>query len=312
VDDIIVAAQQLSTVESVISLLGSIFDIRNLGEPQHFLGMELQRDQAKGTIKLSNQRAIINLAQQYGMQHCKPLSTPFPAGTHLTADSDGAPSPVGYSNLVGSLLYLSITTRPDISQAVGVLARYMSQPTATHFNAAKSVLRYLISTADTGIVYSSTGGDLHGFTDADHAGDLDTRRSTTGYCFINAGGIISWSSRLQQTVAVSTAEAEYMAAAAATKEGLWILQLWKDLGLETPVPLKIYSDNQAALSLLRNPVSSQRSKHIDVMYHFARERVAMGDVVFHYCTTHEQVADALTKPVPAPKLRTCTTAWGMA
>jgi hypothetical protein len=102
-----------------------------------------------------------------------------------------------------------------------------------------------------------------------------------------------------------------MAAAAAVKEALWIRQLWKDFGLQDPAPVKIYSDNQAALSLLRNPVSSQRSKHIDILYHFGRERVAMGDIVFQYCTTTLQFADALTKPVPAPKLQACTSAWGM-
>jgi len=244
------------------------------------------------------------------MQDCKPISTPFPAGTQLTAESSN-PAPPGYSNLVGSLLYMSITTRPDIAQAVGVLARYMSKPSSAHYTAAKGVLRYLASTKDLGITYSATGDTLHGYTDADHAGDLDTRRSTTGYCFINAGGIIPWSSRLQHTVAVSTAEAEYMAAAAGVKEALCIRKLWKDLGLQDPRPLRIYSGNQAAISLLRNAVSSQRSKHIDILYHFARERVAMGDITFEYCTTTQQFADAFTKPVPSLKLQACITAWGM-
>ena len=106
-------------------------------------------------------------------------------------------------------------------------------------------------------------------------------------------------------------EAEYMAAAAAVKEALWIRQLWKDLGLQDPAPIKIFSDNQAAISLLRNPVSSQSSKHIDILYHFARERVAMGQITFEYCDTTQQFADAFTKPVPPVKLQACITAWGM-
>lgn len=118
VDDIIIGCRHLTMVDSTVKLLGNLFDIRELGEPKHFLGMELQRDRAAGIIKLSNQRAITNLLQQYGMQDCKPISTPFPAGTQLTAESSN-PAPPGYSNLVGSLLYMSITTRPDI--AVGVL-----------------------------------------------------------------------------------------------------------------------------------------------------------------------------------------------
>ena len=166
------------------------------------------------------------------MLDCKPSNTPLPTGTKLQAN-DGEPARPGYSNLVGSLLYLSITTIPDLAQAVGALARYMSKPTTNQFNAAIHVLRYLTGTANKGIVFTKNtdGIVLHGYCDADYAGNLDNRRSTTGYCFLSSGAIISWSSRLQQTVAVSTAEAEYMAAAAAVKEALWLQHLWADVDL---------------------------------------------------------------------------------
>ncbi|KAL0042590.1 hypothetical protein WJX79_004555 [Trebouxia sp. C0005] len=136
-----------------------------------------------------------------------------------------------YSELVGSLLYLSVRTRPDISQAVGVLARYMAKPSMEHWTAAKAVLRYIAGTLGCGITFRQTNTPVGGYSDADYAGDPDTRRSTTGFVFILDGGAISWNSRLQPTVAVSTTEAEYMASAQAVKEELWLKKLLSDVTL---------------------------------------------------------------------------------
>ena len=174
------------------------------------------------------------------------------------------------------------------------------------------VVRYLSSTSSKGIIFSCNNGmcELSGYCDADFAGDIDTRRSTTGYVFKLAGGAISWSSRLQPTVAASTTEAEYMAASNATKEGLWLRKLLTDLG--KPVkPIVIQSDNQAAISLLKNPITSMRSKHIDVIHHFARERVVRGEVVFSYVNTADNVADMLTKPLLELKFLACCKGMGM-
>ena len=151
---------------------------------------------------------------------------------------------------------------------------------------------------------------LEAYCDADYAGDIDTRRSTTGYVFTLNGGAISWSSRLQQTVAASTTEAEYMAAAAAIKEALWLRRLLSELGLD-PGTILIKADNQSAIKLLKNPIVSMRSKHIDVIYHFARERVARKDVAFEYIRTDYMVADSLTKALPAAKFTCCRTAMGI-
>ena len=216
-----------------------------------------------------------------------------------------------YAELVGSLLYLSITTRPDIAQAVGALARYMSCATTAHWQLAKGVLRYLAGTLDYGITYGGTGFEpLVGYCDADYAGDLDTRRSTTGYVFLLNSGAISWSSRLQPTVAVSTTEAEYMAAAHAIKEGLWLRKLLGDIGVNENC-IRMFSDNQACLSLLKHPISSNRSKHIDVLHHFARERVCRGEVSISYCNTAAMLADCLTKPLAESKFRFCLNGMGV-
>jgi hypothetical protein len=185
-----------------------------------------------------------------------------------------------YRSLIGSMLYLSTSTRPDIAQAVGALARYMSKPTSMHWTAAKGVLRYLAATRDYGIKFGPNKTELTGYCDADYAGDLDTRRSTTGYVFMKNEGAISWSSRLQPTVAVSTTEAEYMAAAHAVKEALWLRKLHADITGRPTVAVRILCDNQAALHLLKNQVTSSWAKHIDVIYHFAREHVARNEVKF--------------------------------
>jgi hypothetical protein len=182
----------------------------------------------------------------------------------------------------------------------------MSKPSLDHWHAAKAVVRYLASTPDYGINYgNNTSGELNlvGFSDADYAGDLSTRRSTTGYAFMLNGGIISWSSRLQPTVALSTTEAEYMAAASAIKEALWLRTLLSELNVNTGT-IGLYSDNQAAIKILKNPVISNRSKHIDVMHHFARERVARKDVAFEYIPTGNMLADIFTKALPEIKFAT--------
>jgi hypothetical protein len=186
----------------------------------------------------------------------------------------------------------------------------MSKPTSVHWSAAKTVLRYLAGTTDYGITYGTGNPGLQVYCDADYAGDIDTRRSTTGYVFILNGGAITWSSRLQPTVAASTTEAEYMAAASTVKEALWLRKLFKDLRLNIDI-IAINADSQSAIKLIKNPIISLRSKHIDVIHHFVRERVARNEISFEYIRTEAMVADALTKPVNFTKLNFCRESMGV-
>ena len=313
VDDLLVASGNDKVLRAVKSALMGTFDTRDLGAATLFLGMELVRDRSARAITINQRRMTTELVNKYGLGDGKIKATPISLGTRLIRGDDDEvldTAAFPYSELVGSLLYLSVCTRPDIAEAVGKLARYMAKPTAAHWGAAKGVLRYLAGTAEMGITFKGSEAPLVGYCDSDYAGDIDSRRSTTGYVFIVHGGAVSWNSKLQATVAVSTTEAEYMAAAGAVKEALWLRKLMGDFGIPIKT-VKIYGDNQGAIKLLKHPIASARSKHIDVIYHFARERVARGEVTFEYISTERMVADGMTKALPENKFVFCRESMGV-
>ena len=314
VDDCLIAGRG-ENPDVVIQQLKKVFNLTDLGSPNVFVGLEIKRDSAAGTIRISQSRMARDLVNKFGLGECKLKNTPLSVGTRLVRD-EGEPLDQNHSRsyreLVGSLLYLACCTRCDIAHSVGVLSRFMATPTASHLTAAKGVLRYIASTIDMGITYGKdVKSELYGFCDADFAGCPSTRRSTTAYAFNLYGGVISWASRLQPTVAVSTAEAEYMSAAAAVKEALWLKTLMSDLGMTLSPPLIIFGDNQACLKLLKHPIASARSKHIDVLYHFARSHVESGAIEFQYISTSRMAADCLTKALPEASFNNCLASLGM-
>lgn len=253
------------------------------------------------------------LVKDYGLNDGKHRSVPMDPGAKLS-QSSGEPLNTDvstYSHLVGCLLYLSITTRPDIAFAVGALSRYLHAPTTQHWILAKGVLRYLAGIATVGLNFRGSAEPVHAYCDSDYPSDVDTRRSTTGYVFLMSGAAISWQSRLQQTVALSSAEAEYMSAIEVIKEALWLKVLLVDLGMPASA-LKIFCDNQSALALLKSPVLSPKTKHIDIKYHFARHHVMRKAVVFEYIPTDQMVADVLTKALSAAKFKKFCAAMGLA
>jgi hypothetical protein len=311
VDDLLLAGKLLSDVSHVKQLLMSAFDARDLGEASLFIGMQIERDRSAKLLKLGQKKYADAVVARFGLSDAKPASVPMSASVKLVKEGSTSLADGGYPyrELVGSLLYLSVCTRPDISQAVGALARFVSAPQKEHWDAARALLRYVRGTSSFGIWYGFKRG-LHGWCDADYAGDLVTRRSTTGFVFTLNGGAVSWSSRLQPTVAVSTAEAEYMSAASAAKEALWLRKMFASFGVDV-TPVHLWCDNQAAIKLIKHPISSMRSKHIDVQHHFVRERVARGELVFEYCATADMVADCLTKPLSVNQLHRCLAGMGV-
>jgi Reverse transcriptase (RNA-dependent DNA polymerase) len=315
VDDMLLASPSAAVVAEAKAQLLSAFDARDVGGVSDFVGMHIERDVDQGTITISNPRMINDLLSRYGMTNAKGNQVPISSEAIKELKREGVPldqKRFPYSALVGSLLYLAITVRPDISFAVGALSRFMSCPTVGHWWVAKGVLRYLAAHPNLGITYggSSSGEGLRGWCDADYAGDQDVRRSTTGYVFTINGGAVSWASKRQPTVALSTAEAEYMAACAATREAVWLRQLVVDLGMPVTV-VPIAGDNQACLNWVHNQVVSAKSKHIAVQHHFVRERVALRQVSFSWVPTAEQAADVFTKPLKGDAHWACCAMLGM-
>jgi hypothetical protein len=214
-----------------------------------------------------------------------------------------------YAGLVGALLYLAVNTRPDIAATVNKLAKFMSCPTMEHWQVAMHLTGYLRNTMNYGL-HLGRNDECVAYCDADYASDLDHRRSHTGWCFIVYGSVVAWQSRCQPTVAVSTTEAEYQAAATSAREALWLRQLLPDFGIEC-TPMKILCDSQGALRSLRNPQVTQRTKHIDVIHHFVRERCQQGEVDLQFVPGKENVADILTKAMPGPKHKWCCDKMGV-
>jgi len=208
---------------------------------------------------------------------------------------------VPYASLIGSLLYLSNCTRPDITYAVNKLSSYNAKPSEFHWKCAKRILKYLKLTAKLGLTFKqSKTWNLTGYTDSDYASDLDTRKSTTGYLIQLNGNTISWNSKRQPTIATSTAEAEYMALFETTRELIWCNKLINEL-VKNTYDLNLACDNQSTIKLAKNPVMHQRTKHIDVKYHYIRTQITNYNICLYYLPTKSMLADILTKPLPRPQ-----------
>ena len=234
------------------------------------------------------------------MTGANPVSTPMDVATKLikSINEENKVDARVYQSAVGSLLYLATATRPDISLAVGKAAQFNANPTTAHWTLVKRILRYVGGTADLGLLYTPGGNqELVGYSDSDFAGDINDRKSTSAYTFIKSGALISWRSKKQTVVAQSTAEAEYVALAAAAQEAIWLRRLLEDFGLEQRRPTVLHEDNQAAIAISTNPVNHSRVKHIDTKYHFIRDQVEHGTILLQYCPTEQMVADILTKPL---------------
>jgi hypothetical protein len=208
-----------------------------------------------------------------------------------------------YAGLVGALLYIAVNTRPDIAATVNKLAKFMSKPTVDHWNTAVNLVGYLKYTIDYGL-HLGHSDECIGYCDADFASDVDHRRSHTGWCFILFGGAISWQSKCQPTVAASTTEAEYQAASTSAREALWLRQILPEFDIPC-TPMLIKCDSQGALRSMRNPQITQRTKHIDVIHHFVRERCQRGEIDYQFVPGQHNTADILTKAMPRDKHKYC-------
>ncbi|KAL0323926.1 UNVERIFIED_CONTAM: Retrovirus-related Pol polyprotein from transposon TNT 1-94 [Sesamum calycinum] len=286
------------------------FEMSDLGLMHFFLGIEI--NQEKEGIFICQRKYTETLLKKFKMESCKTVTTPLVTGEKYQKE-DGSQKVDGsmYRSLIGSLLYLT-ATRPDIMFATSLLSRFMQSPSQVHYAAAKRILRYLRGTKDFGIWYKSTNdAKLVGYTDSDWAGSVDDMKSTSGYTFSLGSGIFTWASKKQATVAQSSAEAEYIAAAATSNHAIWLRRILEDIGEKQEEPTTIYCDNKSAIAITKNPVQHSRTKHIDIKYHSLREATTKGEIELKYCITEEQLADIFTKALPRNKFEELRTKIGV-
>ena len=313
VDDLIVLTKTQHEMDRVKVVLSDRFRMKDMGQLHYCLGISIVQDKENNTVYLHQNQYIENLLKKFNMVDSKVVATPTDINVKLCKD-DGVSQPVDkvlYQSLVGSLLYAAIATRPDIAYAVGVAAQYCSSPNHSHLTAAKRILRYLKGTACYALSYKKKDETLVGLSDSDWAGNIDDRKSMTGNLFLYGDGAISWLSKKQPVVALSTSEAEYIALSYAVQEAIWLKSLLTSVGVVVDKPIIIKEDNQGAIAIAKDPVKHTRAKHIDIRFHFLRDIIKRGDIELEYCSTENMTADILTKPVSKNKFVKCRDEMGL-
>lgn len=298
VDDLLIAGNTQSIIDELKVMLSKSFHMKDLGPVNYFLGLEIERSPAGFFV--SQRKYVVDLLAEFHMTKASPLKLPIDTHVKLLADSgDVLPNPQNYQRLLGKLIYLTVT-RPDITFAVHTLTQFMQKPTTTHMQAAKRVLRYLNGSSSQGILLASnSAAQLTAFCDSDWGSCPNSRRSTIGYCLLLGTSPISWKSKKQSVVARSTAEAEYRSMAMTCCEITWLTTLLSDMGLPNLPPTILNCDNKAALSIAANPVLHERTKHIEVDCHYIRDKINDGSIITQFVPSHAQLADILTKSLPA-------------
>ncbi|PRQ42077.1 putative RNA-directed DNA polymerase [Rosa chinensis] len=296
VDDLIFTGNDEYMFEEFKKSMKDEFDMSDLGMMRYFLGVEVVQNEAG--IYICQKKYASEILERFGMEKANSVRNPIVPGFKLMKDEGGVKvDATMYKQIVGSLMYLT-ATRPDLMYVVSLISRFMSSPTELHMQAAKRVLRYLKGTVNLGVLYRRNGEEkLEAFTDSDYAGDVDDRKSTSGYIFMFSDGAVSWSSKKQPVVTLSTTEAEFIAAAYCACQGVWMRRIFERLGHAQRGCTTVYCDNSSTIKLSKNPVMHGRSKHIDVRFHFLRQLTKDGNVELVYCNTQDQIADAMTKPL---------------
>lgn len=312
VDDGLVLSSDQNAMDSVLNDLKQKFEI-SVGVVSNFVGLEINRLK-NGSIFIHQTKYVNEILKRFGFSEISPNSVPADPQASLSVENEGLldEGEVPYREVVGSLIFAAIVSRPDISYAVGVASRYLAKHSMVQWNGVKRILKYLRGTANYGILYKSNSScEITGYCDSDFAGDVSTRKSTTGYNFMLCDGVVTWNSQRQSSVCLSTTEAEYVAAAHAAKEAIWLRQLLRDLGETIREPTLLYVDNQSAIRLIQNPEFHKRTKHIDIKFHFIREKVKDRDIEVQYIPSKLQIADIFTKALPKDAFHNLCVKMGM-
>jgi hypothetical protein len=301
VNDCIFTGDSAKLIAEYKEKLNKVYALTDLGPVHWLLGIKITHNRNNRTISLSQKQYIDSILTWFALADAKAYATPIVLGvTYSRGDSpaskteEASMKTVPYQEAIGSLMYASVTTHPDISFAVLTLSQFLDNPGRAHWDAVKRVMRYLSGTRDLELTYGIECNDLLGFTDVDGAVQ-EHRHTISGNVFLMDGGTISWSSWKQELVTLSTAEAKYMAATHAAKEAIWLCKLIFEIFPALKAPTTLYCDNQAALRLATDDNYHARTKHINIRYHFIRHVVASGALQLVYCPTDDMTADILTK-----------------
>jgi hypothetical protein len=316
VDDILLFGTSEKLIEQTISDIRQVWEVTVLGEPAKIVGIEIT--QTEDSIRITQKIYIKSLLEREGLSGINSVTTPLDPNIKLEPNPDGEQGnrSNSFARLLGELQFLANCTRPDIAFAVNRLASYTANPSLQHFAAVKRILRYLAGTQDHGITYSksdanSGNNDFYGYADAAYA-NHDDLKSTSGYVFKASGGAITWKSKKQTTIALSSTEAEYVALSEAAREACWVKNLYTELGFPQNDPITIKGDNDGSIAMARNQQFHSRSKHIAIRWHWVRDLVEQGLINIETCRDPQQTADVLTKALPRPKHRQHATEMGLA
>jgi len=314
VDDLTIAAERKDTLAAFKSSMSARYSMKDLGDIHFILGLQVRRNRGTRTLHLSQEQYVRAVLARFGMDACKPAKSPLPTKCVLTKRMEGevAVNPQQYLKAIGSLMYAMLGTRPDLAFAIGLLARFSSDPSEAHWNSVVHIFRYLVHTQELGITFAPGLDELEGFTDADFAtSDPERRRVTSGYVFKLWGGAISYQSKRQPSVTLATGDAEYIALSQAAREMMWLRSLLYELGFNPSGPTTIFCDNQAAIAIAKNPVAHTRSKQIDIRFHYVRELVERNVLHAQYTPTSTMLADGLTKALAPVHIARFHTLFGL-
>uniref|UniRef100_A0AAV1TGV6 Integrase catalytic domain-containing protein n=1 Tax=Peronospora matthiolae TaxID=2874970 RepID=A0AAV1TGV6_9STRA len=314
VDDVLVTGSSLEMIARTKNDLKTRFEMTDSGKCAFVLGIELL-DGKDGSVTMCQRRYVDDVLKRFGMDECKAVASPVDVSSRLVPSNSASKVDVPFREAVGALMHLTTATRPDIAYAVSFVSRFMEKPQEEHWVAIKRIFRYLQGTKMHGICYKPSAKiDFRGYSDADWAGDLADRKSTSGYVFMLLGAPVSWGSKKQPSVSLSTSEAEYIALSLAIQEGKWINRLLCEImaaANEEGPELVIREDNQSCIKMTKNPVNHGRAKHIDIKYHHIRDEVKRGEVKLEYCETTLMLADIMTKGLHGPRHKDLTAALGI-
>jgi hypothetical protein len=308
VDDILLACSDKDMLHETKNFLSSNFDMKDLGEASYVLGIEIHRDRSKGVLGLSQKAYFERVLKKFNMHKCSGSPAPVVKGDKFGTfqcprnqiETDQMKS-VPYASVVGSIMYAQVCTRPDLAFITGMLGRFQSNPGLDHWKAAKKVLRYMQETKGYMLTYRRSDNlQVIGYSDSDHAGCVDSKKSTSGYVFTLAGGAISWKSSKQTIVASSTMQAEFVACYEATGQAVWLKNFIPGLKVVDSIlkPLLLYCDNEPAVFYANNNKSSDAAKHIDIKYHVVMHRIQDQTTNVKHISTTRMLADPLTKGLP--------------